>query len=188
MSGIARTTRLRSAARLTSGAAAILALSACAHGRGVVAAPPLATATLRSATGESIGTATLRQVDRAIQVDLEVRGIADGAHGVHFHTVGRCDPPDFATAGGHLNPGGTKHGVKNPAGPHAGDLPNLLISGGKSSGWTAKTLRLTPDATPGGLFDPDGTAIVIHAMPDDEMTDPSGASGARIACGVLERR
>ncbi|MBK7835067.1 MAG: superoxide dismutase family protein [Gemmatimonadaceae bacterium] len=185
---VARSTRDRLALRLTSRVLATLALGACAHGRGAVAPPALAVATLRSSTGTTIGTATLRQVDGAIQVDLDVRGIADGAHGVHFHTVGRCDAPDFATAGGHLNPKGTKHGAKNPAGPHAGDLPNLIISGGRSSGWTAKTLRIAADASPGGLFDADGTAIVVHAMPDDEMTDPSGSSGARIACGVIEKR
>lgn len=120
---VARSTRDRLALRLTSRVLATLALGACAHGRGAVAPPALAVATLRSSTGTTIGTATLRQVDGAIQVDLDVRGIADGAHGVHFHTVGRCDAPDFATAGGHLNPKGTKHGAKNPAGPHAGDLP-----------------------------------------------------------------
>lgn len=177
-------------ARITRPFAAVvlsLAIAACAHGR-PAGPPPIATATLRSSTGATVGTATLRQVDNAIQLDLAVTGIPDGEHGVHFHTVGKCDAPDFATAGGHLNPGGAKHGVKNPAGPHAGDLPNLVIRGGKSSGWTARTLRVAANGAAGGLFDADGTAIVIHASPDDEMTDPSGNSGARIACGVIEKR
>lgn len=148
----------------------------------------IAQATLRTAAGAEVGTATLYPVDGAIRVDLQVRGVADGTHGLHLHAVGRCDAPDFASAGGHLNPGGKKHGVKNPEGPHAGDLPNVIIQGGRSSGWTARTLRVTNDASPTGLFDSDGTALVLHIAPDDEMTDPSGNSGARIACGIIERR
>lgn len=163
------------------------ALSACASTPSNLPAP-FAGASLRTPSGVEVGTATLYQVDRAVRIDLQVHDIPDGTHGLHFHSVGRCDPPDFASAGGHLNPNGKKHGVKNPEGPHAGDLPNVIVQSGKSSGWTAMTLRVTNDAGPAGLFDADGTALVLHAAPDDEMTDPSGLSGARIACGVIERR
>ncbi|MFN8665614.1 MAG: superoxide dismutase family protein [Gemmatimonadaceae bacterium] len=176
----------RTAARSSTLAIAALLASACATSRPSLPAP-FATAELHTADGRAVGTATLRKVDNAIQLDLDVTGIPDGTHGLHFHTVGKCDAPDFATAGGHLNPGATKHGVQNPQGPHAGDLPNLVVADGRSRGWTARTLRVVADTTRGGLFDADGTALVIHANRDDEATDPSGNSGARIACGVIRR-
>ncbi|MCC6931297.1 MAG: superoxide dismutase family protein [Gemmatimonadaceae bacterium] len=164
-----------------------LLASACATSRPAQGAAAIATATLRAADGREVGTATLRKVDDALQLELDVNGLPDGTHGLHFHTVGKCDAPGFATAGGHLNPGGTKHGMQNPQGPHAGDLPNLVIAGGQARGWTARTQRVVADSTPGGLFDADGTALVIHANRDDDVTDPSGNSGARIACGVIRR-
>lgn len=173
--------------RLGAAIALVCTVAACASTPSN-ALVSFAHATLRTPAGVEVGTATLYQVDGAIRLDLQVRGVADGTHGLHFHAVGRCDAPEFASAGGHLNPGGKKHGVKNPEGPHAGDLPNVIVQGGRSSGWTAMTLRVTNDASPTGLFDSDGTALVLHIAADDEMTDPSGNSGARIACGVIERR
>jgi superoxide dismutase, Cu-Zn family len=135
----------------------VVAASACARGRGAGPAP-FAAATLRTPAGGTVGTATLRQVGGAVRLDVEVQGLPDGPHGLHLHTVGRCDAPDFATAGGHLNPGSMKHGTKNPSGPHAGDMPNVIVQGGKSSGYTAMTLRVTPGSEAGGVFDADGTA------------------------------
>lgn len=167
--------------------ATALAFASCATTRANLPAP-FAQATLHTPAGVEVGTATLYQVERAVRIDLRVHDIPDGEHGLHFHTVGRCEPPDFASAGGHLNPDGKNHGVKNPEGPHAGDLPNVIVRGGQSTGWTASTLRVTNDAGPAGLFDGNGTALVLHATRDDEMTDPSGNSGARIACGVIARR
>lgn len=175
-----------SSTRVGAAIALAVTVAACATSRPSAPAP-FAQATLRSTTGAEVGTATFRQVDGAIRVDVNVRGVADGAHGLHIHTVGRCDPPAFASAGGHLNPDGHKHGTKNPAGPHAGDLPNVIINGGRSSGYTAMTLRVTNDAGPAGLFDADGAAIVLHADADDDMTDPAGNAGARIACGVIQK-
>jgi Cu-Zn family superoxide dismutase len=95
--------------------------------------------------------------------------------------TGKCDPPDFASAGGHWNPTGHQHGMKNPAGPHAGDMPNLDV-GSDGRGHLVFTL---PGGTYEGLMDEDGAAIVVHAKPDDLTTDPSGNSGGRIACGVF---
>lgn len=185
---VARAVRpMLAASRLATVVASAWLVAACASARPSLPLP-FASATLRTADGRDVGTALLRKVDNAIQVDLDVHGIPDGDHGVHFHTIGKCDAPDFASAGGHVNPGATKHGVHNPQGPHAGDLPNLVITNGKSTGWTARTLRISADTTRGALFDADGTAIVIHANRDDETTDPSGNSGARIACGVIVRR
>ncbi|HEX4934824.1 MAG TPA: superoxide dismutase family protein, partial [Gemmatimonadaceae bacterium] len=97
--------RARRLARLAALALGAASAGACATARPSLP-PAIASATFHTADGREVGTATLRQVDNAIQVDLDVRGIPDGTHGLHFHTAGKCDPPDFASAGGHLNPGG----------------------------------------------------------------------------------
>ena len=96
--------------------------------------------------------------------------------------MGRCDPPDFASAGAHWNPAGKKHGMNNPAGPHAGDMPNVEVA---ANGVLSATLTLA-GASMASLLDADGAALVIHAVADDYVTDPSGNSGARIACAVIQ--
>jgi Cu-Zn family superoxide dismutase len=102
-------------------------------------------------------------------------------HGIHLHAIGRCEGPDFKSAGGHWNPAGHQHGRDNPMGAHLGDLPNFDVAG-----QTVASLTLPVGGiTAADLADADGTALVIHADPDDYKTDPSGNSGARIACAVL---
>jgi Cu-Zn family superoxide dismutase len=102
--------------------------------------------------------------------------------------VGRCDAPDFATAGAHHNPAGRKHGLENPQGPHAGDLPNIVVNANEEAVVDLALVRPSSETSAlAGLLDADGAAIVIHATADDQRTDPSGNSGARIACGVLAR-
>lgn len=145
-------------------------------------------AVLRDGSGAEVGKVTLREDDQLIKLRVEVHGLPAGQHGMHLHAVGRCEGPDFQTAGGHLNPGATmQHGHKNPKGPHLGDLGNITVGadqkgdanvevGGEEA---AKGLKSLLGLGQGGL------ALVIHASPDDEMTDPSGNSGARIACAVL---
>ncbi len=152
-----------------------------------IAAQPSAHAVLRDAAGKQVGTATFTQADAAVKVQVQVAGLAPGRHGIHVHSVGKCAPPDFKTAGGHFNPYGRKHGMLNPEGSHAGDLANLEVGpdGKATTTFTAHGATLLPGE--GSLFGPDGTALVIHADPDDERTDPAGNSGARIACGVVER-
>jgi Cu-Zn family superoxide dismutase len=115
-----------------------------------------------------------------MRLELEVRGLSPGLHGLHVHQVGRCLPPDFASAGGHYNPFGKRHGRLNPAGPHLGDLPNLVVD---DSGTGRAVLTLAGAApAPAGA---EGLALVIHAEPDDEVTDPAGNAGRRIACAEL---
>lgn len=145
--------------------------------------PParMAVAMLRTAQGNEVGRATVREVEGGLRFTVDARGVAPGTHGVHVHTVGRCDAPDFMTAGGHWNPTGAKHGMMNPAGPHQGDIPNLVI--GKDGRGTVGAV--VPGASFDGLLDQDGAAFVIHAAQDDLTTDPSGNSGARIACGTF---
>ena len=108
-------------------------------------------------------------------------------HGLHIHTVGACTP-DFAAVGGHFNPTTAQHGLDNPNGPHAGDLPNLEIDADGNGTYEATTTLVTLDQGDNSLFDSDGSALVIHAAPDDLVTDPSGNSGDRIACGVIEQQ
>jgi Cu-Zn family superoxide dismutase len=148
---------------------------------------PTARAELRNAQGEVVGRATLSESAQGIAVTLEAEKLAPGPHGFHIHEVGKCDPPDFMTAGGHFNPEGKKHGLRSPEGPHAGDLPNLVV--GSDGRVTVKVVapRVTLGASPNSVFQPAGTALVIHAGPDDDVTDPAGNSGARIACGVIVR-
>lgn len=141
----------------------------------------LATAQLTDTTGRPVGRATVREVAGGLRVTIDARGLPAGTHGAHLHTVGACTPPDFTSAGPHWNPAGTKHGSMNPQGPHGGDLPNLLI--GKDGRGTLGVVLA--GATMDGLLDADGASMVIHAAPDDLATDPSGNSGARVACGVL---
>jgi Cu-Zn family superoxide dismutase len=110
-----------------------------------------------------------------------------GTHGLHFHEVGMCQPPDFASAGGHFNPTGKKHGRLNPGGPHAGDLPNLVVAPSGEAGIDIVTKAVTLAPGPTSLLGGKGTALVVHERADDEKTDPSGDSGARIACGVITK-
>lgn len=147
-----------------------------------------AVAGLTDASGKAAGEATIRESADGLWLDVSVKGVAPGAHGLHVHSVGKCDGPDFTTAGGHWNPTAHQHGKKNPQGPHAGDAPNLVANAegaGSLKVWLGAGL-ISAGATP--LLDADGAAVVLHADPDDEMTDPSGKSGKRILCGVLRPR
>ena len=162
-----------------------LALSGCTS-IGQIPTTTLASGTLRSVGGAPAGTVVLVAAGDAVTINIAVIRVPRGTHGLHLHMVGSCDAPDFKTAGGHLNPHGMKHGTANPAGSHLGDLPNLLADSYGAGTVTAK-LRDGRAAVEAALFDADGTAIVVHADPDDNRTDPSGNSGARIACGVLQR-
>ena len=163
------------------------ALIGCADNppvEGADAAPPptrSATATLHLADGTEAGRATVRETPGGLHVMLDVHGLRPGVHGAHLHTIGRCDPPDFASAGGHWNPTGMKHGSMNPQGPHEGDLPNLTVAADGRGALSADIAGARFDS----LIDADGAVMVVHADPDDLKTDPAGNSGGRIACGVL---
>lgn len=157
---------------------AATSLAGCAAVDVPVAAPPVA---LINSTGQSIGTVVAAQTSGGVTLKINASGIAHGLHGVHVHAVGRCDTPGFESAGSHWNPAARQHGLNNPQGPHAGDLPNVTAS---SSGVVNETLVLA-GASLAGLADADGAAVVIHATADDYVTDPSGNSGGRIACAIL---
>lgn len=144
----------------------------------------LGQATLYDARGNPAGTAHLLSSGQLVNISVALSGLPSGEHGVHLHMTGSCEAPDFKSAGGHLNPGNKRHGTENPAGAHLGDLPNAAI-GAAGRGTMSATLRGTREQVLAAIFDADGTAIVVHAGPDDKRTDPAGAAGNRIACGVF---
>ncbi len=144
-----------------------------------------ASAELKNADGEVIGTATFAETESGVTIELEGEGLEPGPHGIHIHETGECDPPDFKSAGAHFNPAGAQHGLENPEGPHAGDLPNLEVEDDGTLDYEATTDRVTLGEGDNSLFDADGSALVIHADEDDQMTDPTGESGDRIACGTI---
>ena len=144
----------------------------------------LASATLRTADGADAGTATLTPANGGLALDVRATGLTPGEHGIHVHAVGRCDAASaFESAGEHLNPTAAQHGLENPSGPHLGDLPNLVVG----ADGAAHLSHPAPGLADSVVFDADGAALVIHAERDDQRTDPSGNSGGRIACGVLQR-
>jgi superoxide dismutase, Cu-Zn family len=143
-------------------------------------------ATLKFANGLPAGTAQFYGNASQVSVALALTGFTPGVHGLHLHTTGKCDAPEFTTAGPHLNPAGHQHGTENPQGSHLGDLPNVTIDQ-SGSGVVNATVLGERAAVLAALFDGDGTAIVVHAGPDDYKTDPSGNSGGRQACGVVSR-
>jgi len=163
-------------------------LAASITGTLSLAAPALAvdtaSAVLKDASGKEVGAATLTVTPSGVLISLDLTAVPPGEHGFHVHTTGKCEPPDFKSAGPHFNPDQTKHGFMNPEGPHAGDLPNLHVpADGK-----LQVEVLEPNVTLSGeapLLDADGSALVIHAGADDYKTDPAGNSGDRIACGVI---
>ncbi len=165
--------------------AAVLLLAVAASGKDEPAVEK-AFAVLKDAAGKDVGTASFSTTPSGTLIDLNLTAVPPGVHAVHIHAVGTCEPPDFKSAGPHFNPDQTKHGMMSAEGPHAGDLPNIHVP----AGGTLEVEILDPLVTIGqeaALIDADGSAIVIHAGPDDYKTDPAGNSGDRIACGVITR-
>jgi superoxide dismutase, Cu-Zn family len=146
---------------------------------------PGATAELRDAQGQSVGTATLEEGEAGVRIAVELTGLPEGPHAFHIHQTGECTPPDFTSAGGHFNPAGAQHGLENPQGPHAGDMQNFDVSGSGTARIATDNDRITLAAGPNSILDADGSALVVHASADDNVTDPSGNAGDRIACGVI---
>ena len=166
----------------------IITLVALLSFGGLVSAqePATATAELQDVDGNSVGTVTFTEGADGVAISATISGLAGdaGEHGIHLHAVGSCSP-DFSAAGGHFNPTEAQHGLDNPNGPHAGDGPNLVLDENGNGTYEAIDNRVTLGEGDNSLLDADGSAIVIHAGPDDQMTDPSGNSGDRIACGVI---
>lgn len=173
-------------------ALAAAGVAGCAHAPSPLDRLGVAFSTLISPTGEARGTAQLWQgADNIVHVRLQLHDLTPGEHGIHFHAVAKCEgggATAFSSAGAHYNPIGRQHGLNHPSGPHAGDAPNITVGadGRADTGFTTDRATLTDGSTT--LFDADGSSIVIHAAPDDQVTQPAGNAGARVACGVLRRR
>jgi Cu-Zn family superoxide dismutase len=154
----------------------------------VFASPTLAadsaSATLKDKDGKEVGQVVLTRAEDGVLMNVTLTGIAPGDHAFHVHTTGKCEPPDFKSAGAHFNPDQTKHGMMNSEGPHSGDMPNLHVpESGKLQVEILNTLvSLDGNAA---LLDDDGSALIVHAGADDYKTDPAGNAGDRIACGVV---
>jgi superoxide dismutase, Cu-Zn family len=170
-------------------------LAAAAHAQGTqpaAAAAPAgaeATAELKTAQGQKVGEAQLREVPSGVLISVTLTGAPAGVHAFHIHDAGKCEGPAFTTAGPHFNPGAKKHGMMESAGFHAGDLPNVNVpsSGSLSFEFLASGVSLKAGEA-NSLLDANGAALVLHAKGDDYKTDPAGAAGDRIACGVIEKK
>jgi len=148
---------------------------------------PAAVADLKDPTGKLVGRAFFYEGPRGMLMRIEVGGLTPGWHGVHLHEKGVCTGPDFASAGAHINPGHKMHGLLAATGAEAGDLPSFFA---EATGVARTSLfsDLISAKGAGGraaLLDADGSAVVIHASPDDQATQPTGGSGARVVCGVI---
>ena len=146
-----------------------------------------ASAELRNSQGDKVGSATLVEGPQGVKITLEASNVPQGRHAFHIHTVGQCEPPAFTPAGGHFTPHGKKHGLMSPEGPHAGDLPNLVVGPDGAARVEVYAAHVTLGSGTHSLFHPGGTAVIVHADPDDEKSDPTGNAGGRIACGIVTR-
>ncbi|MCY1020566.1 superoxide dismutase family protein [Pyxidicoccus sp. MSG2] len=150
-------------------------------------APPkgeMAKAMVKDAQGKDVGEITFEQTAKGVVVKGTLSNLPPGQHAFHIHETGKCDAPDFKTAGGHFNPTKKAHGIMSPKGKHEGDLPNLYVGQDgsvKFDTFAQNGLKLKQ------LFDKDGSAVMVHTKEDDYFTDPTGDAGGRIACGVVEK-
>lgn len=180
-------TRFSSSLPIVSALGVALTLSACAQKAPLGAPPPpksFAEALLYNGEGIETGRVTLTPEGDGLTGHVSVTGgLTQGPHGMHIHAVGECKPKDFASAGGHFNPTGKQHGLQNPMGSHAGDLP-MIMADADGRGSSSFTVHADLDT----LLDADGASFVIHAGLDDMKSDPAGNSGARVMCGVLYKK
>lgn len=142
---------------------------------------------LRNGEGKVVGSATLTQVPHGVTIRGRVRDLPPGEHGMHIHEAAACSGPGFESAGSHFNPTRAEHGVENPAGPHLGDLGNLVVDAEGAGEFVEFAQGVTIGPGPDSLLTERGTSLVIHARPDDRRSDPGGKSGRAIACGEIRR-
>lgn len=171
---------MRTHTGIAFGCAALLAAGLVAHAQQTVHV------SLKDGKGQDVGHAMISAAkDGGVSIALSLKNLPAGQHALHFHQVPKCDPPDFTSAGPHFNPTSKKHGLQNPEGHHAGDMPNITIRANGTLETTVVNKDVTLAAGANSLFANGGTALVVHAAADDLKSDPAGNAGARIACGVV---
>ena len=152
------------------------------------AADTTASAKFLNIDGEEIGTAQFQQGATGVLIRIHVEGLKPGAHAIHIHSVGKCEP-DFKASAGHVHADKKKHGLLHPEGPDSGDLPNIYVGadGTAKAEFFSTRVSISSSETDGkgAILDADGSALVIHANADDQVTQPIGGAGGRVACGVI---